>query len=71
MIFKFFILESNKINPLQFVTGQNSISALACSVAAELVIHSKRSFGYVSRSIPALSNNSPVQSSEILVQHPG
>jgi hypothetical protein len=58
-------------SPLQFVTGLTSISALACSVAAELVIRCKRSYGYVCSSIPALSNNSPTQSSEILTQHPG
>jgi hypothetical protein len=57
--------------PLQFVTGLKSISALACSVAAELVIHPKRSDSYVRGSISALSNNSPAQSSEILMQHPG
>ena len=39
------MLKSRKNRPLLFVTGQNSISALACSVAAELGIYSKRSDG--------------------------
>ena len=64
-------MKSNPNGPLWLVTGLNAISALACSVAAELAIRSKRSYGYVWSSIPAISNNSPAQSSEILMRHPG
>jgi len=71
MILIAFKLKTNENYPLQFLTGLNTLSALACSVAAELVIHCKRSDGYVCSSIPALSNNSPAQSSETLMQHPG
>ena len=71
MILGAFKVKSDVKSPLHFVTGLNAISALACSVAAELVIRCKRSYGYVCSSIPALSNNSPAQSSEILMQHPG
>jgi hypothetical protein len=71
MIGRAFELYFSKNSRLQFITGLTSISALACSVAAELVIRSERGHGYVWSSIPALSNNSPAQSSEILVPHPG
>jgi hypothetical protein len=71
MIGKAFELHLNKNCRLHRVTGLTSMSALACSVAAELVIRCKRSDGYVCSSIPALSNNSPAQSSEILEQRPG
>jgi hypothetical protein len=71
MIRKTFEPYFNKNCRLQFVMGLNSISALACSVAAELVIRSKCSDGYVWSSILALSNNSPAQSSAILVHRPG
>jgi hypothetical protein len=71
MIVKSFRLQSNEKRRLQFVSGLTSISALARSVAAELVIRPKRSDSCVWSSIPALSNNSPTQSSEIPAQHPG
>ena len=71
MIVKASKMKTDEKCPLQFVTGLNSISALACSVTAELEIRCKRSYGYLCGSIPALSDNSPAQSSEILVQHPG
>jgi hypothetical protein len=71
MIVNAFRVNIDTKHPLQFVTGLNSIPALACSVAAQLVIRPKRSYGYVRGSIPALSSNSPAQSSEILMQHPG
>jgi hypothetical protein len=70
MMIKAFNLHFSENCPLQFGIGVNAISALACSVAAELVIRCKHSDGWVWSSIPALGNNSPVQSSEILVQHP-
>jgi len=71
MIVRTFNLHFSENCPLQFVTGLTSISGLACSVAAELVIRCKRRYGYVCSSIPALSINRPTQSSEILMQHPG
>ena len=71
MIVSTLYLHFSEKGRLPFVTGLNAISALACSVAAELVIRRKRSYGYVCSSIPALSNNSTAQSSEILIQHPG
>jgi len=64
MIGRAYELYFNKNCRSPFVTGLTSILALACSVGAELVIHSKHSYGCVCNSIPA-------QPSEILVQHPG
>jgi hypothetical protein len=71
MIVNAFKLKNNETCRLRLGTGLNSISALACSIATELVIRCKRGHGYVSRCIPGLSNNSPAQSSEILKQRPG